>query len=315
MFIDRLIQKIGETGSVLLAGCDPVLDTFPAYLLESAAKSATSDDEFVSHALTRFTDVYLAGVSGVVPAVKPNSAFFEQYGVPGVVAFDRFCKKAHEMGLIVIADAKRGDIGSTAQAYARAFLGSSKVSGRSIPGFCADAVTVNPYLGFDTLEPFISECETHGKGIFVLVQTSNPGAKDIEGLSCEGRSVSERVADWLTAQAQRLQGDCGWSGLGAVVGATYPEEARALRDRMPTSLFLIPGYGAQGGKAKDAVSSFARIPSKSGRAGNGRAGGIVNASRALLGGNVSDDEGFVACIRSNAHAMTNDLNAALQEGV
>jgi orotidine-5'-phosphate decarboxylase len=319
MFVDRLVQKIGETGSILLAGCDPVFENLPQYLLEAAAKSATTDEEFVSRVLNRFTDVFIAGITKKVPAVKPNIAFFEQYGVPGVIAFDRFCVKAHEAGLLVIADAKRGDIGTTASAYARAFLGASKVGGRSLTGFCADAVTVNPYLGFDTLEPFISECETHGKGIYVLVQTSNPGAKDIEGLTCEGRTVSERVADWLAAQSHRLQGVCGWSGLGAVVGATYPEEARALRSRMPSCFFLIPGYGAQGGKASDAVASFTAAPNVTVAGGGSdvsvrptsqRGGGIINASRALLAGDASDDESFVACITANATSMNADLNSA-----
>lgn len=225
-------------------------------------------------------------------------------------SFARLCSLARERGLLVIVDAKRGDIGSTAEAYARAYLSEDSTN-----GFYADALTVNPFLGFDTLEPFIKICEERGKGIFVLVQTSNAGAKDIEGLRSDGRTVSERIADYLAENAQRLVGSSGWSGLGAVVGATYPAEAEALRKRMPNNLFLIPGYGAQGGTAKDAVVSF--LPSLQGNAEGPsltmrKQGGLVNASRALLQGTPHTAEEYFQLIQSNTDKLSRDLVGALE---
>jgi orotidine-5'-phosphate decarboxylase len=223
-----------------------VLESLPSFILESADKHASSDAEFVERALDQFTEVFLEAVKGRVAAIKPNIAFFEQYGIPGLHVFKRFCDAIRLAKIPLIIDAKRGDIGSTAAAYSAAYLGSVAVRGRSTTAFECDALTINPFLGFDTLEPFLSDCQKHGKGVFVLLRTSNPGAKDLQGLMCEGASVTDYVARWLASNAERLAGSCGWSGLGAVVGASYPGEARALRAALPTNYFLIPGLGAQG---------------------------------------------------------------------
>ena len=202
-------------------------------------------------------------------------------------------KKAAELGLPVIADAKRGDIGSTAQAYSSAFLG------KDAP-FAADALTVNPFLGFDTLEPFIQDCEKYGKGIFVLVKTSNPGSAALQG------ETSHKVAEWLNQSGEKFIGACGYSSLGAVVGATHPEEARELRGAMPKNFFLIPGYGAQGGSAADAVAGFSKT----------KHGGIINVSRGLCGNIPADIQSYEtlkATFESRIRKMNLEIGSCLND--
>ncbi len=305
IFSERLQEAIESTGSVLLAGCDPVLTSLPGFLQNDAATGAFTDEQYVEYVLDAFVDIFIAGVAGRVAAIKPNIAFFEQFGLCGVRAFARMCAKARARQLLIILDAKRGDIGSTAAAYSNAYLGRASVRGRKMAGFDCDAVTVNPFLGFDTLEPFVNDCITYGKGIFVLVQTSNPGAHDLQGVTCDGITVSERIANWLHDHAESLRGDSGWSGLGAVIGATYPEQAKNLRRLMPTNIFLIPGFGAQGAQAAEAVAGF-------GHTMEGKPGGaIVNVSRGLLNGSASTHDEFVALIAKNATALNAQLIAAL----
>jgi orotidine-5'-phosphate decarboxylase len=311
VFSDVFISRSQKTNSVLLAGCDPVIETLPRFLRDDAAARASGEGEVVRRILDQFVEIFTAAIADKVPAIKPNIAFFEQYGLPGITSFARLCSLAKERGLLVIVDAKRGDIGSTAEAYARAYLGED-----SALGFYADALTVNPFLGFDTLDPFIKVCVDRGKGIFVLVQTSNAGAKDIEGLRSDGLTVSERIADYLAEKAQLLQGMSGWSGVGAVVGATYPSDAEALRKRMPNNLFLIPGYGAQGGTAKDAVASFVSALPGSAQGSSSttrKQGGLVNASRALLQGTAQTAEEYFQLIQANTDRLSRDLGLALEE--
>jgi orotidine-5'-phosphate decarboxylase len=302
-FADRLQSSIDRTKSALIAGCDPVIEKFPTFILERAAKAQT-DDEFITQALTEFCDTLLDAVRGRVAAVKPNIAFFEQYGLAGLSVFKRFCDSARAAEIPVIVDAKRGDIGSTAAAYSAAFLGGAKVRGRSVTPFEGDALTINPFLGFDTLDPFVADCERAGKGLFILLQTSNPGAKDIQGLMCGEKTVSGHIADWLARNAARLEGRCGWSGLGAVVGASYPDEARALRNTLPTNLFLMPGFGAQGAGADDAVAGF-------GIRNGQRGGALVNVSRGLVDGNAESGESFRSLIIANTDKFNAQLQGAL----
>jgi orotidine-5'-phosphate decarboxylase len=303
-FADRLQSSIVATRSHLVAGCDPVIEKLPGWLLDNAGKRAKTDAEFVDFALGHFADVFLAAVHGRVAAIKPNIAFFEQYGVPGLVQFARLCEAIRAKKIPLIIDAKRGDIGSTATAYSTAFLGRFSVRGRQQEAFGGDAVTVNPYLGFDTLEPFLEDCRRYGKGIFVLVKTSNPGSRAIQGLESAHGTVSVHVARWIAEHAHELAGACGWSGLGAVVGAPYPDEARALRSVMPNSFFLIPGFGAQGGKAEDAAAGFGVVSGKKG-------GAIVNVSRGLLDGVFSSEEELLAGIRANANTFNESLNGVV----
>jgi orotidine-5'-phosphate decarboxylase len=303
-FADFVQATILKSGSFLVAGCDPVIDKLPEFLLTEAASLTANDQAYIEYVLSRFGEIFLAAVTDKVAAIKPNIAFFEQYGVAGVTAFARLCKAIRAAGIPLIVDGKRGDIGSTAEAYSTAFLGKSSVRGREVESFTADALTINPFLGFDTLMPFLKDCQEYGKGIFVLVQTSNPGAAAIQGLSADGRPVREHVAAWIAEHAEKLAGQSGWSGVGAVVGASYPEEAKRLRQLMPRNLFLIPGLGAQGAAARDSVAGFGEI--------NGvRGGALVNVSRGLLEGKANSAEELLACIAVNVARYNAQINEAL----
>jgi orotidine-5'-phosphate decarboxylase len=301
---DRFQQSIDSTGSHLVAGCDPVIEKLPAFVIEDAQTKSRTDADFFEHALRHFGEIFVSAIAGHVAAAKPNIAFFEQYGLAGLNAFSSLCEALRNRNVPVIIDAKRGDIGSTAAAYSAAFLGRSKVLGRQVGGFQCDALTVNPYLGFDTLEPFLKDCREHGKGIFVLVQTSNPGAKDLQGLRVNGESVSDHVARWIGKNAETLRGSCGWSGLGAVVGASYPEDARRLRELMPENFFLIPGLGAQGASASDSVAGFGVRNGK-------RGGALINVSRGLLEGTAGSAEELQSVIAKNALWFNAQITAAL----
>lgn len=280
-FADRLSARIKALRSVLVAGLDPMLDELPGFATKDPAADLAgplSDGALIFSALTRTYEVVLEELQSAVAAIKPNLAFFEQYGVAGMRAYSWVVTRARELGIVVIADAKRGDIGSTAKAYGAAFLKPSEWRGVRLTDFEADAMTINPFLGFDTVEEFLKDCEVAGKGIFVLTKTSNAGSAAIQDQLIRGEnsessavSVSQKIAAWIGTNAPRLRGSCGLSGLGAVVGATYPSEARELRKLMPESFFLIPGVGAQGASIKDALAGFA-----------GARGGVINLSRGLF---------------------------------
>lgn len=270
-FADRLHASISKAGTPLVAGIDPVLSDLPGFILDKAEGEQT-DEEFLFVALTSLYEKTLPLLAGKVAGIKVNVAFFEQYGLTGMKAFSHVCDAVRAHALPLIVDAKRGDIGTTAEAYGRGFLGGSSVRGRRLRAFDCDAITVNPFLGFDTLEPYLAICKEHGRGIFVLVKTSNAGSRDLQDLKSDELSITERVARWVGERAEELRGESGYSSLGAVVGATYPGEAQRLRALMPNSLFLIPGLGAQGGTAEDSIAGF--------DANYG--GGIVNVSRGLF---------------------------------
>lgn len=316
-FSDRLHSAVTRTNSVLVAGLDPRLEDLPGFVTTAAlAREGTWEDQ-IEYGLRVYLDAALGAIEGRVPCIKPNVAFFEQYGIGGLKAFAYCLQRARAMGLITIADAKRGDIGSTAQAYSAAFLGRVNVFGTSRPVFDADALTVSPYLGFDTLEEFINDCVTYQKGLFVLVKTSNPGAADLQNLrvddsdsATEPALVHERVASFVMAQGSKLLGQhARLTGLGAVVGATYPKEAQRLRTLMPHAWFLIPGYGAQGASASDAVAGFCP-PSPSSRLAYG---GLVNSSRGIFSvKNLSDlsAAAFQDLIRDRVAAANKELNQA-----
>lgn len=307
-FADRVQSSIVKTGSHLVAGCDPVIEKLPQFIVADAERHTRTDYDFIERVLATFGDLFLSAVQGKVAAIKPNIAFFEQYGVAGIAAFARVCAAIRAAGVPLIIDAKRGDIGSTAAAYSAAFLGQRSVHGRTVSDLSGDAVTVHPFLGFDTLEPFLADCREFGKGIFVLVQTSNPGAAAIQGLAAEGKPVREHVARWLAEQAHELIGQSGWSGLGAVVGASYPQEATRLRELMPSNFFLIPGLGAQGAAASDAVAGFG--------VRNGVPGGaLVNVSRGLLEGQAHSPDELVALIEGNTAKFNGQLAGALEHRV
>ncbi|MFM1849148.1 MAG: hypothetical protein RL417_2622 [Pseudomonadota bacterium] len=311
-FADRLVRSIDRAQSFIVAGFDPQLETFPDTILQGAERATKTDEEFVYAALTSFYSLALEALTPCVAAVKPNIAFFEQYGIGGIRAFGAVCSAARDHGLPVIADAKRGDIGSTAQAYSRAFLGKVSVGGRAIATWDVDSVTVNPFLGFDTVAPFIEDCLTHEKGLFLLVKTSNPGSGDIQGLHPRGSDldVSATIAQWLDKEGRKILGESGFSSLGAVVGAPYPAEAKRLRGLMPHSFFLIPGMGAQGGTAADAVAGF-------GTDNTGKPhGALINLSRGLLSSFSSrtlSREALTAELTAKATQTNQAIAAALRE--
>ena len=257
-FADRLIESVRRFNTPLCVGLDPFPDKIPAFF-----GNAREDTQAVLKFGAALIDI-AAKHCGVL---KPQLGLFEQFGEMGYAVARMLCEHAHAQGMIVILDAKRGDIGTTAEGYARATLGPK-------PGFAADCVTVNPYMGKDTLEPFVAMAQRESKGVAVLVRTSNPGAGDVQDLQVGGAPVWRRVAEMLAPETQRLLGASNWSGLMAVAGATYPEEARSLREAMPHALFLVPGYGAQGASAADAVAGFVA-------GGKGLEGGVVNSSRGV----------------------------------
>ncbi|MBN1297662.1 orotidine-5'-phosphate decarboxylase [bacterium] len=270
-FSDRLHRLVSQRGTPLCVGFDPHINLLPPALVRRHLDKTGHPLHGHIAAVTEFLIRILDRIAGRIPIVKPQWAFFEQFGPEGMVALQSICSEARDRGLLVIADAKRGDIGSTAAAYANAFFASADPAEDAYsPPFLADAVTVNPYLGWDAVSPFLAKNIQHG--VFVLVRTSNPSGDDFQNLSVDGDRVQDRVADAVREWGAGRIGECGWSSVGAVVGATYPEEAERLRDRMPLTPFLIPGFGAQGGSADSAVKALNRDGS----------GGNVNSSRDIL---------------------------------
>ncbi len=266
-FADDLIVRIREMGHPLCAGIDPHLSRIPP-LFQQGSMAAT--DPATPGAVEALALAFLDRLAGRVAVVKPQIAFFEQMGSAGLAVLERVMAAARERGLLIVLDAKRGDIGSTAEGYARAYLE---------PGAAAeaDAITLNPYMGLDTLAPFVERAATYGRGLFVLAKTSNPGSGDLQDRLLErGGPVYEGLAASLGELADKLKGPgTDWSSLGIVAGATYPEQAERLRALLPSALFLVPGYGAQGASAAEAVQSFVAGP-------RGLEGGLVNSSRGLL---------------------------------
>ena len=265
-FADAVITRVRSLGHPLCVGLDPHLDLIPALFRRG---SMAAEDPATVAAVSELLEAFLDRLKGKVAIVKPQSAFFEQLGAAGIALLQQLMQRAREQGLLVLLDAKRGDIGSTAEGYARAYLDPNAP-------LRADALTVNPYLGLSTLAPYLERCQSHGRGVFVLVKTSNPGSADIQDLNVGGRPVFVQLAAALSEPAKQLVGpDTGWSALGVVVGATYPEQAVRVREVLPNALFLVPGYGSQGGSAKDATCAFVRGPA-------GLEGGLINSSRAIL---------------------------------
>jgi orotidine-5'-phosphate decarboxylase len=261
-FADRLIAAVRAKGSPVLVGLDPRAESLPPGLI-----AGTGSPEDISFAYCEFCKRVIDVVAPLVPAVKPQAAFFEQLGPAGCFALQAVIDYAAARGLLVILDGKRNDIGSTAQGYAEAYLGPGDAS----PWGC-DALTVSPYLGDDSLTPFVEIAKARGAGIFVLVKTSNPGGKRFQDIVAEGRPLYRHVADYIEELAAKTTGSGGYGLAGAVVGATYPQQLAELRADMPHTWFLIPGFGAQGGTAKDCAAAFDE---------NGQ-GAIVNNSRALI---------------------------------
>ena len=268
--IDNLIEKIKETNNPTVMGLDPRYDMIPEVVRNKYSK----DLEGISKAILEYNKELIDNTYDIIPAIKPQLAFYEMFGIEGMKAFKETCRYAREKGMIVIADAKRGDIGSTAKGYSNAYLGYTPIAGENISVFDnIDFLTVNPYLGVDSITPFVEDCAKYGKGIFVLVKTSNPSSGELQDLKLEnGKTVYEHVTSLVEKWGEDLRGKYGYSSVAAVVGATYPEQLKEIREKALHTYFLIPGYGAQGGKAEDIALGF----------DNNGLGGIVNASRSLM---------------------------------
>lgn len=266
VFADRLIERVRELGHPLCVGLDPHLAAIPP--LFRRGSMAPGDPQTVE-AVEDFLTAVIDRIAGRVAIVKPQIAFFEQLGWRGMRLLEVICGRARVAGLLVLLDAKRGDIGSTAEGYATAYLAAEA----PLP---VDAITLNPYLGFDTLAPFARVAGETGRGLFVLVRTSNPGSGDLQDRAVGGEPLYVRVAEGLAKMEAALRGPrTGWSSLGVVCGATWPDQARRVRAALPRSLFLVPGYGAQGGDAAAALEGFVPGP-------RGLEGGVVNSSRGII---------------------------------
>lgn len=251
-FADRLVEAVRRVGNPICVGIDPRPEDLPPGFLERYP----SDRAGVAQALGDFGSAVIDAVGPLVPAVKFQAAFYEVYGPEGFLALHRTSAKARDLGLIVIMDGKRNDIGSTAEAYARAYLGRAAVGDRFEPTWPVDALTVNPYLGSDGITPFVRVAAEEGKGLFILDRTSNASAREFQDLVVDGRPLYRHVADKIAGWAAPHRGACGYSFVGAVVGATYAAELRELRQALPGVPFLVPGYGAQGGTAADVAPAF-----------------------------------------------------------
>lgn len=269
--INQLITKIKKTGAPIVVGLDPMMKYIPEQIQKAAYAEYGETLEGAAEAIWQYNKGIVDAVCDLIPAVKPQVAMYEQFGIPGMIAFQKTVNYCKEKGLVVIGDVKRGDIGSTSEAYAVGHLGKVQVGSQSHYGFNEDFVTVNPYLGSDGVKPFIKVCQEEKKGIFVLVKTSNPSSGELQDKLVDGRPIYELVGEQVAAWGAECMGD-SYSYVGAVVGATYPEQGRILRSVMPRTFILVPGYGAQGGKGADLVHFF----------NEDGLGAIINSSRGII---------------------------------
>ncbi len=303
MSMDLMIKKIIEMNSPVVAGLDPKLDYVPAYIQTECFAEYGETAEGAARALLRFNKALVDELCEVVPAVKVQAAYYEMYGIEGMKMLYETVDYAKSKGMYVILDGKRNDIGSTAQAYSCGWLGKTKIGAKSEAMSGADCLTVNPYLGSDGILPFVEDCKTYDKGIFALVKTSNPSSGELQDLVIDGKPLYEKVAELVSGWGADNVGEYGYSAVGAVVGATYPQQAKRLRAVMPHTYFLVPGYGAQGAGADDVAVSF----DKEGL------GAIVNSSRAIMCAykKTGDEKHFAKAAKDEAVDMTKAINAAI----
>ena len=307
--IDRLIQKIKETGTPIVVGLDPQLGFIPDSVKSAAFREYGETLEGAAEALLRFNMEIVDAVHDLIPAVKPQIAMYERYGLPGLQAFYRTVEYCRDRDLVVIGDVKRGDIGSTSAAYADAHLGSVAVGEHRFVPFGEDFATVNPYLGSDGVLPFVKVCKEEDRGIFVLVKTSNPSSGEFQDRLIDGRPLYEWVGEKVNEWGEGTEGRYGYTEVGAVVGATYPEMGAVLRKLMPKAYILVPGYGAQGGTGRDLVPFF----------NADGLGAVVNSSRGILAAWTKEtyasygENGFGAAARAAVLDMKKDIEGALAE--
>ncbi len=302
--ISRLIEGIKKKNAPVVVGLDPTLSNIPKKILDKAIKERGETLEAASDAIIEYNKAIVDGICDLVPAVKPQIAMYEQFGIPGLTAFTETVNYCRKKGLIIIGDVKRGDIGSTSTAYAKAHLGKVKIGNTEIPVFNEDFCTINPYLGSDGIKPFIDECNGNDKGIFVLVKTSNPSSGEFQDrvLHDEDSTLYEAVGFKVNEWA-KLSMDGTYSNVGAVVGATYPKMGEILRRIMPKSFILVPGYGAQGGSGRDLKPFF----------NEDGLGAIVNSSRGIIAAYKNEkyikfgEDGFADAARAATIDMIDDI--------
>ena len=304
--MNRLAARIGELGAPVVVGLDPMLSYIPEKIKQEAFAQYGETLEGAAQAVWQYNKGLVDQIYDLVPAVKPQIAMYEQFGIPGLSVYKKTVDYCHEKGLIVVGDIKRGDIGSTSGAYADAHLGEVKVGGNVFAPFAEDISTVNPYLGTDGVKPFVDVCKKHGKGIFVLVKTSNPSSGEFQDRLIDGRPLYEWVGEKVAAWGEEVR-EGEYSLVGAVVGATYPQMGKVLRGIMPHTMILVPGYGAQGGKAEDLAPYFHEDGS----------GAIVNSSRGIIAAYRQEkyasfgEEGYAEAARQAAVDMIGEIRRVI----
>lgn len=300
--IEKLVERIKKLEAPIVVGLDPTLNFVPGFLLDKAVNEKGETLEAAADAIFEFNKKIVDAVYDLIPAVKPQIAMYEQFGIPGLMAFKKTLDYCHEKGLLVIGDAKRGDIGSTSTAYAIGHIGKVKVGSTEIAPFDEDFLTINPYMGSDSVVPFVEECKKYDKGLFILVKTSNPSSGEFQDQKVGKKAVYELVGKKVDEWGAELIKN-GYSDVGAVVGATYPEMGEVLRQIMPKAYILVPGYGAQGGTAAELKPFF----NKDGL------GAIVNSSRGIIAAYKQEKyaeygaEGFAEAARAAVIDMKNDI--------
>ena len=305
--INKLISNIRKTNAPIVVGLDPMLNYIPEHIQKKAFAEFGETLEGAAEAIWQYNKGIGDAACDLIPAVKPQIAMYEQFGIPGLIAYKKTVEYCKAKDLVVIGDIKRGDIGSTSAAYAVGHLGQVQVGSKKYAGFDEDFATVNPYLGSDGVKPFMDVCKEEKKGIFVLVKTSNPSSGEFQDRVIDGRPLYELVGEKVAQWGDELMGD-GYSYVGAVVGATYPEMGKVLRKIMPKTFILVPGYGAQGGKGADLVHFF----------NEDGLGAIVNSSRGIIAAYKQEKykefgaENYADASRAAVKDMIADISGALE---
>lgn len=305
--INKLISNIRKTNAPIVVGLDPMLNYIPEHIQKKAFEEFGETLEGAAEAIWQYNKGIVDATFDLIPAVKPQIAMYEQFGIPGLIAYKKTVEYCKSKDLVVIGDIKRGDIGSTSAAYAVGHLGQVQVGSKKYAGFDEDFATVNPYLGSDGVKPFMDVCKEEKKGIFVLVKTSNPSSGEFQDRVIDGRPLYELVGEKVAQWGDELMGD-GYSYVGAVVGATYPEMGKVLRKIMPKTFILVPGYGAQGGKGADLVHFF----------NEDGLGAIVNSSRGIIAAYKQEKykefgaENYADASRAAVKDMIADISGALE---
>ncbi len=308
--IEKLIEKIKETGAPIVVGLDPTMKLIPNHIKEQAFQKCGETLEGAAEAIFEYNKQIVDEIYDLIPAVKPQVAMYEQFGIPGMIAYKKTIDYCKGKGLLVIGDIKRGDIGSTSEAYAIGHIGKVQIGSQRIAAFDEDFITINPYLGSDGINPFINIAKEEKKGLFILVKTSNPSSGEFQDQLIDGKPLYELVGEHVAKWGEDHMGE-NYSYVGAVVGATYPEMGKKLRKIMPNAFILVPGYGAQGGKGKDLVHFF----------NEDGFGAIVNSSRGIIAAYQNKEyaefgeENFAKASRQAVKDMIEDINLALSQRV